>query len=376
MTWQLIETNADLQALLVQASACEAVVIDTEFMRRNTFFPQVALLQLAFDDGSEQQPHAWLVDPLNVDDIDSIRELMANERLIKVLHSPSEDLEVFSRWLGVLPQPLFDTQKAAALLNMGFGMGFRALVLEMLGVDLPKGETRSDWLQRPLSAAQCEYAALDVTCLQPVWRKLRDIAQAQGKYEWVMADGDDMIRAAQAPTLAYYLKMKGAWKLAPDQLQVLAALCEWREATARLKDKPRGWILDDNACLQLAQQLPTSQTQLSAVEDVPPVVVRKHGDKLLDLITRAGDVNSAPTPALSPPLDAAGRGYLKKIKQRARAIAQEIEVAPEAILPSKDYELLIREAMGQPVETPAHWAGWRFACVIEPLRKHAMELVS
>lgn len=377
MTWQLVETDAELRTLLDREKSCEAVIVDTEFMRQNTFFPQVALLQLSFDNGTDDPPIAWLVDPLKVSDLQPIIELMINTAVVKVLHSASEDIEVFSRWLGVLPDPLFDTQKAAALLNMGFGLGYRALVLELLDVDLPKGETRSDWLQRPLTEAQCEYAAQDVTCLLPVWRTLRDRALQQQKYDWVLADGADTINAAQAPADDYYHKIKGAWKLNQEQLQALAAICEWREETARIKDKPRGWIVDDRACLQLALVSPQSEAQLSAIEDLPAAVVRKHGGALLEILGEGSDAAMQNQPrAIAQPLDNSGRNHLKKLKQRARSMAEVLNIAPEAILPSKDYELLVREAMGQSIEEPLHWSGWRSNPVISPLRNSAKELVS
>ena len=149
----------------------DVVIVDTEFMRRNTFFPQVALVQLCFSGGGADGT-AWLIDPLCIDDPEPLARLLEDPAVTKVLHSASEDLEVFQSWLGVLPRPLFDTQKAAALAGMEFGMGYRALVLALCEEDLPKGETRSDWLQRPLTESQCHYAAQDVSWLLSVYRLL------------------------------------------------------------------------------------------------------------------------------------------------------------------------------------------------------------
>ncbi len=120
MQWQLIESDEALQAALAAVAGSAVVAVDTEFMRRNTFYPQVALVQLCFGD------RALLVDPLAISDTAPLAALLADPGVIKVLHSASEDLEVFSRWLGVLPEPLFDTQRAAALLDLGFGLGYGA----------------------------------------------------------------------------------------------------------------------------------------------------------------------------------------------------------------------------------------------------------
>ena len=256
MDWQLIESDEALQQVLARGAGSEAVIVDTEFMRRNTFYPQVALVQLCFANEEAGSATGWLIDPLAIEDPAPLIELFTDPGMVKVLHSASEDMEVFQNWLGVLPQPLFDTQRAAAMVGRGFGLGYRALVHEICDVDLPKGETRSDWLQRPLTESQCEYAALDVTWLLPVWRELHKQCEQQGKQEWVLADGHDAMGALGTAVTDYHKRIKTAWKLNPRQLGSLAAICAWREKTARSRDKPRSWIIDDKACLTLAQQDP------------------------------------------------------------------------------------------------------------------------
>ena len=146
MGWRMISSDEEVADLLSHTAECRSVMVDTEFMRRNTFYPQVALLQLCFD-GGPLDGQALLIDPLGLQNTAPLKAMLRRPELIKVLHSASEDLEVFQRWLGELPEPLFDTQRAAALLDLGFGLGYRGLVQLLCDVDLPKGETRSDWLQ-------------------------------------------------------------------------------------------------------------------------------------------------------------------------------------------------------------------------------------
>ena len=117
------------------------VSVDTEFRRRDTFFPQVALLQLCWGD------EPYLIDPLELGDLSALRVFLTDPSQTKLIHSASEDLEVFSHWLGVLPAPLFDTQRAAALVGLGAGQSYRALVAHFFDIELPKDETQSDWLQ-------------------------------------------------------------------------------------------------------------------------------------------------------------------------------------------------------------------------------------
>lgn len=363
MRWRLIESDAALRGALEEAAGRPAVAVDTEFMRRNTFFPQVALVQLCFGD------EALLVDPLSITDTAPLAELLSDPAVTKVLHSASEDLEVFQRWLGVLPEPLFDTQRAAALLDMGFGLGYSALVKLVCDVDLPKGETRSDWLQRPLTDSQCEYAAQDVAWLLPVWQHLHERCMEEGKEDWVLADGRDTLAVYRAPGNDYLKRIKTAWKLDRRQLGALLAVCEWRERTARSRDKPRGWIIDDAACLQLAQTGPASPAELKARVELPSSALRRDGDAILQVLAAQREVAEAELPQRLPgPLNAQQRQQLKRLKAQVRDIAQGLGTAPEALLQSKDYELLLREFRGESVQPPPHWQGWRQEVVLAPLR--------
>jgi ribonuclease D len=361
--WQLVHSAEEVDAVLASAQAAGVVAIDTEFMRRNTFYPQAALVQLCFD-GT-----AYLLDPLTLADTQPLVALLEDASVLKVMHSASEDLEVFQRWLGAMPAPLFDTQRAAGLLGLGFGMGYRKLVLEICGVDLPKGETRSDWLQRPLTQSQCEYAGMDVTYLLQVWRELDAQASARGRVPWVLADGADAVANAGTDAPEYYRKIKSAFKLSRRQLAALIGLCEWREHRARDRDKPRSWILDDKLCLELARQMPATSEQLRGL-DLPPAVLRRSGERLLEIVAKARELPDASLPQPLPaPLPASERDRLARLKQRTREIAAELQAAPEVLMSGKDFEMLVREHRGEPVVSPRAWQGWRKDCVLTPLRQ-------
>jgi ribonuclease D len=340
------------------------IAIDTEFMRRNTFYPQVALLQLY--GGGE----ALLVDPLALDDLSALRALMSDRSRVKILHSGSEDLEVFSCWLGVLPEPLVDTQRAAALLGEDYGLGYRALVQRFLGVELDKGETRSDWLQRPLTPSQLHYAAQDVLHLLPVWELLAERAEASNRMAWVQEESEELRHAMVEREREPYRRIKGAGKLSARQLAVLAALSEWRERRARSSDKPRGWILDDKACLALAREMPQDHSTLAALDVVPQGLLRRQGDDILQRISAAAALPDDELPAIFPPaLSSEQRQRLKSLKVNVRELAEELGVAPEILMSSADLELLLRESAGAEIAVPRRWAGWREEAVVTPLRK-------
>jgi ribonuclease D len=361
--WELLDRDDDLADMLADAAGHTRVAVDTEFMRRNTFFPQAALLQLCFDST------AWLIDPLAIDDLSPIIDIMQDPGIVKVLHSASEDLEVFQDWLGVLPQPLFDTQKAAAMVGRGFGMGYRALVMEIEGVDLPKGETRSDWLARPLTDSQCDYAALDVTHLLTAWEELDAQCSSQGKGEWVLDDGAVATASLASTAVDYHKRIKSAWKLAPRQLAILIAVCDWRERTARSKNKPRSWIIDDQACMQLALHSPGTVAEMRSALGLPATALRRYGDELLELLDVQSKLPQTELPAkLGKPLTPAQRNQIKVLKRSVKEIALERTITPEVLLSGKDYELLVREASGERITPPLSWGGWRAQLVVEPLR--------
>lgn len=364
MSWTLIESDAALADALAALPATGPVAVDTEFMRRNTYFPQVALLQLCAGDG------ALLIDPLAVTDLEPIRALLRDPARPKVLHSCSEDLEVFRCWLGEQPTPLIDTQRAAALVGEPHGLGYQAIVERLLGVALEKGETRSDWLRRPLTDSQCHYAAQDVLHLLPVWEQLEARARRLGRLDWIVEEGQEAIAALEARDRDLYRRVKGAGRLAPRQLAVLAALCDWRESRARRLDKPRGWILDDKACVAIARSLPTQRQTLAELEVLPPSVLRREGDALLALVEAALVLPETSLPAAQPePLTPAQRSALKTLKERSRALAESLGIAPESALSGAELELLLREAAGERVVAPPRWGGWRAAAVIQPLRE-------
>lgn len=367
MNWVWINSDAQLAEVLTELAAEPAVAVDTEFRRRDTFFPQVGLLQLSWGDT------AFLIDPLAVDSRDALATWLTDPSQVKVLHSASEDLEVFERWLGVLPTPLFDTQKAAAMLGLGFGLSYRDLVQNLIGETVSKEETQSDWLARPLSDAQCDYAAQDVIYLFRCWALLRDQAHARGRYDWILEEGGHLGTGGRGPLA----KFRSAWKLKPPQLATLLALIDWRETEARRRDRPRSWILNDKVLGELARRLPEATAQLGAIEGMPPGLIRREGDTLIALIRAAVAAASThpPTP-LPGPLSARQKHLVRALADAHQARSDALAVAPEVVLASRDLELLAREATGEPVVTPASWTGWRAATFVAPLRELAAQIAA
>ena len=353
-----VRGDAQLADLALSWREAPLLALDTEFVRETTFYPIAGLLQLG---DTEQQ---YLIDPLAITDWAPLRELFA-DGAPKVLHSCSEDLELFHRLLGVAPQPLFDTQVGAALAGMGFSLSYQALVQSCLGIEVGKDQTRSDWLRRPLSEAQCHYAALDVAYLPAVFAQLAERLTQLGRFDWWREDGARTIAASSVQPAAerYYLKLGAAWRLSGPQLAVLRELCAWREREARARDVPRGRIVKDPQCIEIARCLPRTQAELAGCTDLHPQQIRHDGAALLELVERTRVLPAAqypPAPEAPLPRDQAER--LKRLRDLVTARAVDLGLAPEVLARKRDCELLLREG-----ELPDSLKGWREAEIGAPL---------
>ncbi|MDH1535311.1 ribonuclease D [Pseudomonas chengduensis] len=332
------------------------VALDTEFMRVDTFYPIAGLLQVSGGDG------AYLIDPLRISDWRPFAALLEAPTVVKVLHSCSEDLEVFLRLTGCLPAPLFDTQLAAGYLNLGFSMGYSRLVQALLDIELPKGETRSDWLQRPLSELQVRYAAEDVSHLVEVYRALMARLAPQ-KVEWILADGAELVAnlgREVAPEDAWR-DAKLAWKLSRQQQAVLRALCAWRERQARARNQPRNRILREHSLWPLARTQPDNLVALARIEDMHPKTVRQDGETLLQLIREAAALPPEQWPeALPEPLPIEASALLKKLRAVGQREGERLDIVPELMLRKKTLEALLKSGYPNgPYQLPDSLRGWR-----------------
>ncbi len=351
-----IRDDASLAQLCAQWRLLPYVALDTEFMRVDTFYPIAGLLQVC--DGSQ----VFLIDPLLIQNWDAFAELLSDPAVLKVLHACSEDLEVFSRLTGTLPLPLFDTQIAAAYLNIGFSMGYSRLVQSVLDIDLPKGETRSDWLQRPLSETQISYAAEDVLHLAEVFQALR-ARLAPDKFDWVLEDGEEMVSnlRREIDPNEVYRDAKLGWKLPPAKLAVLRELYAWREQQARLRNLPRNRVIRENSLWPMARTQPDNLVALARIEDMHPKTVRQDGEFLLGLIKQAAAKPAEQWPEPLPePLPVEAAALLKTLRAVGQREAERLDIAPEIMLRKKVLEALLKSGYPNgPYQLPESLRGWR-----------------
>ena len=356
MTHQLIETDTALVEVLDRHASDNFVAVDTEFRRRDTYFPQVALLQLCW------RKDAYLIDPTKFFNFGPVVELLSNPQVIKLIHSPSEDLEVFDRWLQVLPSPLFDTQRALAVLGRGFGLGYRAMVEMLTGDAISKEETTSDWLKRPLTDRQLSYAALDVTYLRQIGEELYDACRESQRLSWVLEDTARLKLGGRGPAA----KFKSAWKMSLREQAVLSRLIDWREEEARRLDRPRSWVVPDKVLVTLAKRQPMHLAQLSSVDGLHDAIIRKRGKRIVEVVSGAID-NQAPQQAFwQSPLRSSHKQWASTLGETVTSRAQELGVAPEVLYAGRDIERLIQATLDQqPI--PKDLLGWRDSVITQHL---------
>ncbi len=238
MEYQLITEQGALDTFVDAISNAKVLAIDTEFMRRRTLYPEIALLQVF--DGQ----HLALIDPLAELDLGALWALLQKPEVLKVLHSPSEDIEVFQNFAGFVPAPLFDTQFALQLLGSGNCVGFAAMVNVRLGIEIDKSESRTNWLQRPLRDSQLTYAAADVAHLLPCFEQIVEEINAKGWFDIVIAESQliSQKRAFTTPDELLYRDVKGAWQLNPRDLAALRELAMWRREKAQRKNLALNFI--------------------------------------------------------------------------------------------------------------------------------------
>ena len=288
------------------------------------------------------------------------------------MHSCSEDLSLLQTFLGCLPVSLFDTQLAAAFLGIGFSISYQGLIEQLLGVEVAKDETRSDWIKRPLSDKQIHYAAADVRYLLQARAILSDQIEKKGMADWLQAEcGQQLVIAhrleEESQWESYYTGVSNAWRLDTPGLQALQQLCVWREQKARQRNKPRSWIVKDNdllsLCAAVSDSIKAGEFTLGVVNNAEGVDSRflsRNASELYQLLSDSSNRSEVDPTLLNKPLSAPLRNKLKLIKQVANAKAQDLGMSPELLARKKFLVELLRgfEREGQ-VQWSGDFAGWR-----------------
>ncbi len=242
----LITRTDELEAACNRLAQAPFVALDTEFMREQTFWPKLCLVQMAAE-GTEV-----LIDSLSPElDLAPFFALMVNEKVLKVFHSARQDIEIVHHLAGIVPHPIFDTQVAAMVCGFGEAVSYSMLARRMLNRNLDKSSRFTDWSRRPLSDRQLTYAIGDVTHLRDLYPKLKAQLDQSERASWL---NEEMAVLTDPGT--YELHPEQAWKRlkmrikTPKALGVLMELAAWREREAQGQDVPRSRILKDEALVR------------------------------------------------------------------------------------------------------------------------------
>ena len=278
-----IETAEQLTRLCDLISGSQWLALDTEFVREKSYYPNFCLLQVSNGEVAAS------VDPLSLDELSPLLEIIYDPKVTKIFHAGRQDLEIFHQLWGKLPTPLFDTQLAATLLGLGDQVGYGNLVKQLLGRELEKGHARTDWSRRPLQQDQLRYALDDVIYLGEIYLRLVANLQELGREGWLKEDFDMLSNPATyivSPDKAWQ-RIKGRQYLKGVQLAILQTLAGWRESEAQRANKPKRWILKDEVLTELSKRQPKDIKQLERIRGLETGTLNRKGDTLLKLIDEA-----------------------------------------------------------------------------------------
>lgn len=364
----LVTTTEALAELCARWAKSSFIAVDTEFMRENTYWPDLCLIQVA------DENEAAAIDP-KADGIDltPLLELMTNnEDVLKVVHAGGQDIEIVCNLTGKTPHPMFDTQIAAMALGLGEQVGYSNLVDSWLGIHLDKGARFTDWGRRPLDKRQIDYAIGDVTHLAVIFPMMLDKLRKTGRGMWL---NDEMERIADpanyvADPEVMWKRVKIATRKA-EPLGRLKALAAWRESEARHKNIPRGRIMKDETLADLAMHPPRAQQDLAKVRGLSTSWAGNDiGGRLMDTLEAAKPLSAKEMPARDdrrPGLGKEGALVSDLLKLLLKIRARDIDVAPRLLARTDDLDLL---AAGHR-EGIAILDGWRF----EQFGRDALDLV-
>jgi len=330
---------------------CSVVALDTEFIRTRTFYPIPALYQL---NGAGK---IALLDATDRGDWSGFKKLLSSRSHTKVMHACSEDLEVFSRHFGLGPVSVFDTQVAYAFFSEDFSISYARLVETMFGVALDKQETRSNWLMRPLSNKQLNYAADDVHYLLELHGMMQDRLVQLNRMEWFEEEMQAKLKPSGVTPANYFRSVKRSRSLSSLELSKLQEMCFWREKRARSEDVPRSQIVKDEYLVSIA-----------ALSKPDPAAFRKilnhrTNQKYGQHISNAFDAGHAKPPEQHPlpagaPLSQSQGNVIKKLKKYANQVASELQMAPGLLGRKRDLEASLRSFLATGELAEIH-TGWR-----------------
>jgi ribonuclease D len=338
----LIQNEADLETLVHRALKTDAVALDTEFVWERTYYPRLGLIQIALSDED-----CYLIDPIAIKNLHPLGRLLSDRGVIKILHDAPQDLAILQRATGATPQNIFDTRLAAGFSNLPYTLSLGNLVNELLDINLVKDETRTNWLQRPLSNEQICYALNDVRYLRAVRVVLLTRIIGPRIKSWLQEELNLLNNPASysgPPDNERYLKIRGNSHLDKVGLAILRNLTTWREGVAKKVDRPRGHVIKDTVLLEISRQKPAGAEDLKSKTGLSEKAAAKYGKTIVAIVetTLEQPDNTYPDPNGSIRLNDNEKTSLEKLNKLIALKCDLLGIAPGLLGNGSELKSLIK----------------------------------
>jgi ribonuclease D len=321
------------ESLASSLSGYARLGVDTEFMREKTYFAELCLVQVSTPD------EIYCIDPLSDGDHSEFWASLLSQEW--VVHSARQDIEVIWQTASAMPAAIFDTQVAAGLLGYPAQMGYAGLVQELFDVEMAKSHTRADWTRRPLRESWLQYAAEDVQYLLPAYEVLGARLEKSGRLEWALEDSRFLLDPQLYDVSEHQAidRLKGARNFRGRRRAAAARLAAWREAEAIRRNRPRQWIARDSVLLDIAYRLPASEKELTEIDDMPPKLISRVGNQLLQAVRDSAEDDNDYRPPRPP--GEREKALLKKMQAKVARRADELDLAAETIASKRELSAII-----------------------------------
>ena len=279
----LIQDEAALNLLVQKARQTDAVALDTEFVWERTYYPQLGLIQIALSD-----EECYLIDPIAIKDLSPLGKLLSDRSVIKILHDAPQDLSILQSATGAVPQNIFDTRLAAGFSDFPATLSLANLIKELLDIDLAKTETRTNWIKRPLTEDQVDYALDDVRYLRAIRVLLLTRIIGPKIKSWLQEELNLLNNPANYNGITgngRYRKIRGSSSLGRQGLAILKNLAIWRDGMAQKRDRPRGHIIKDTGLIEISKLQPEELESLTSKTSLSEKAVSRYGKNIIAIIS-------------------------------------------------------------------------------------------
>ncbi|MFT5726341.1 MAG: ribonuclease D [Desulforhopalus sp.] len=358
----LIQDEAALNLLVQKARQTDAVALDTEFVWERTYYPQLGLIQIALSD-----EECYLIDPIAIKDLSPLGKLLSDRSVIKILHDAPQDLSILQSATGAVPQNIFDTRLAAGFSDFPATLSLANLIKELLDIDLAKTETRTNWIKRPLTEDQVDYALDDVRYLRAIRVLLLTRIIGPKIKSWLQEELNLLNNPANYNGITgngRYRKIRGSSSLGRQGLAILKNLAIWRDGMAQKRDRPRGHIIKDTGLIEISKLQPEDIECLASKTSLSEKAISRYGKNIIAIISATKEQDSSLYPLQKQPtrLNNNEKKTLENLNGLISLKCDLLGIAPSLIGNSSELKQLTKTLQAnkpKEIEQLRQTSGWR-----------------